>query len=265
MKVLTPTGNKRLNELIGFLCIVVAILIGLALISYSPRDEAFNVSATGGEGHLTQNWMGPVGAYSSDLLFQIFGFAAFLLPVALGILGWRWCMSRAIDSAAATLTGYVLLMLSLPSLLSLSHFPKVRGAVSAGGVLGSLLSNGLQSGFNFWGAVLVALALFVVALFMTTSFSFSGAHAWASSHKGPLGKIEKLGILQRAQARWQDWMDERHQEKMRRKVEERRIAGRQPVTQPMGKTEKEEAKVHQAGRSERHFQKEVWGGGGREG
>ncbi len=242
MKVLTPTGNKRLNELIGFLCIVAAILIGLALISYSPRDEAFNVSATGGEGHLTQNWMGPVGAYSSDLLFQIFGFAAFLLPVALGILGWRWCMSRAIDSAAATLTGYVLLMLSLPSLLSLSHFPKVRGAVSAGGVLGSLLSNGLQSGFNFWGAVLVAFALFVVALFMTTSFSFSGAHAWASSQKGPLGKIEKLGILQRAQARWQDWRDERHQEKMRRKVEERRIAGRQPVTQPMGKAEKEEGK-----------------------
>ena len=231
-----------MNELIGFVCIMVAILIGLALISYSPRDAAFNVSATGGEGHLTQNWMGPVGAYLSDLLFQIFGFAAFLLPVALGILGWRWCMSQAIDSAAATLSGYVLLMLSLPSLLSLSHFPKVRGAVSAGGVLGSLLSNGLQSGFNFWGAMLVAIALFVVALFMTTSFSFSGAHAWANSRKGPLGKIEKLGILQRAQARWDDWRDERHQEKMRRKVEERRIAGRQPVTQPMGKGEREEGK-----------------------
>ena len=123
MRFLTPTENKRLNELIGFLCIVAAILIGLALISYSPRDASFNVSATGGEDHLARNWMGPVGAYTSDLMFQVFGFAAFLLPVALGFLGWRWCMSRAIDSAAATLSGYVLLMLSLPSLLSLSHFP----------------------------------------------------------------------------------------------------------------------------------------------
>jgi DNA segregation ATPase FtsK/SpoIIIE, S-DNA-T family len=245
VRFLTPTENKRLNELIGFLCIVAAVLVGLALISYSPRDAAFNVSASGGEDHLTHNWMGPVGAYSSDLLFQLFGFAAFLLPAAVGILGYRWCRSQTIDSQAATLSGYVLLMLSLPSLLSLSHFPEVRGAVPAGGVLGSLVSHGLQSGFNFWGAFLVAGALLVVSLFMTTSFSFSGAHAWASSHKGPLGKIEKLGILQRAQARWQDWRDEREQARMRREVEERRIAGRKPVAPQMvgrGEVEKDEAK-----------------------
>jgi len=242
VRFLTPTENKRLNELIGFLCIVAAILIGLALISYSPRDAAFNVSATGGADHITHNWMGPVGAYSADLLFQIFGFAAFLIPAALGILGYRWCRSRAIDSQAATLSGYVLLMLSLPSLLSLTRFPEVRGAVPAGGVLGSLLSHGLQSGFNFWGACLVAGALLVVSLFMTTRFSFSGAHAWASSSKGPIGK---MGILQRAQLRWQDWREEREQERMRRAVEERRIAGRKPVAPQIagkGQAEKEQPK-----------------------
>ena len=246
MRFLTPTENKRLNELIGFLCIVAAILIGLALISYSPRDAAFNVSATGGEDHLTHNWVGPAGAYSSDLLFQIFGFAAFLIPAAMGILGYRWCRSRAIDSQAATLSGYLLLMLSLPSLLSLIHFiPEVRGAVPAGGVLGTLVSHGLRSGFNGGGAILVALTLFVVSLYMTTRFSFGGVHAWASSHKGPLGKIEKMGILQRAQARWQDWQEEREQERMRRAVEERRIVGRKPVAPQVtgkGQTEKEEAK-----------------------
>jgi S-DNA-T family DNA segregation ATPase FtsK/SpoIIIE len=240
VRFLTPTENKRLNELIGFLCVVAAVLIGLALISYSPRDAAFNVSATDGEGHLTRNWMGPVGAYSSDLLFQIFGFAAFLIPVAMGILGYRWCRSRAIDSQAATLTGYVLLMLSLPSLLSLVKFPEVRGAVPAGGVLGSLVSHGLQSGFNFWGACLVAGALLVVSLFMTTRFSFSGAHAWANSSKGPMRKIEKMGILQRVQARWGDWREEREQERMRRAVEERRIVGRKPVApQIAGKSQPE--------------------------
>ncbi|HET7109052.1 MAG TPA: DNA translocase FtsK [Candidatus Acidoferrum sp.] len=246
MRFLTPTENKRLNELIGFLCIMAAVLIGLALISYSPRDAAFNVSASGGEDHFTHNWMGPVGAYSSDLLFQIFGFAAFLLPAALGILGYRWCRSRAIDSQAATLSGYVLLMLSLPSLLSMATFiPEVRGAVPAGGVLGALVSHGLRSGFNTGGAVLVAVTLFFVALFMATRFSFSGAHAWASSSKGPLGKIEKMGILQRAQARWEDWREEREQERMRRAVEERRIVGRKPVAPQVagkGQEEKEESK-----------------------
>ena len=162
MRFLTPTENKRLNELIGFLCIALAVLLAAAMISYSPHDPAFNVSAAGVGESVVQNWIGPAGSYSADLMFQIFGFAAFLLPVALGILGWRWCMSQAIDSAAATLSGYVLLMLSLPSLLSLSHFPEVRGAVPAGGVLGSLVSHGLQSGFNFWGALLVAVAMFVL-------------------------------------------------------------------------------------------------------
>ena len=244
MRFLTPTENKRLNELIGFVCIMAAILVAFALLTYNPRDAAFNVSAAGGEDHLTHNWMGPVGAYSADLMFQLFGFAAFLLPVALGILGYRWCRSHAIDSQAATLSGYVLLMLSLPSLFSLAHMPDVRGAVPAGGALGTLVSHGLRTGFNFGGALLVAIALFVVALFMTTRFSFSGAHAWASSHKGPLGKIEKLGILQRAQARWQDWREEREQERMRREVEERRISGRKAVApQMMGKEEPKSIKL----------------------
>jgi S-DNA-T family DNA segregation ATPase FtsK/SpoIIIE len=245
VRFLTPTENRRLNELIGFLCIVAAVLVALSLLTYNPRDAAFNVSAASGEDHVTQNLMGPVGAYTSDLLFQIFGFAAFLLPVAAGILGYRWCRSRAIESQAATLSGYALLMLSLPSLLSLVKFPEVRGAVPAGGVLGSLVSHGLQSGFNFGGALLVAGSLLVVSLFMTTRFSFSGAHAWASSHKGPLGKIEKMGILQRVQARWEDWQEGREQERMRRAVEERRIAGRKPVApQIAGKAqaEKEEPK-----------------------
>ncbi len=237
MRFLTPTENKRLNELIGFLGIVAAVLAALSLLTYNPRDAAFNVSAASGEDHITQNLMGPVGAYTSDLLFQFFGFAAFLLPVAVGILGYRWCRSRAIDSQVATISGYALLMLSLPSLLAMAPIPDVRGAVPAGGLLGTLVSHGLRSGFNLGGAILVALTLFFVSLFMTTRFSFSGAHSWASNSKGPIGK---MGILQRAQLRWQDWREEREQERMRRAVEERRIVGRKPVTpQIAGKSQPE--------------------------
>ena len=35
----TPTGNRRLNELVGFLLFVAAILLLLALVSYSPADR----------------------------------------------------------------------------------------------------------------------------------------------------------------------------------------------------------------------------------
>jgi DNA segregation ATPase FtsK/SpoIIIE, S-DNA-T family len=238
LRFLTPTGNKRLNELVGFLCITLAVLIALALLSYSPKDAAFNVSATPANGGTAQNWIGPAGAYSADLLFQIFGFAAFLLPAAILVLGWRWFRSRAIDSQVPTLVGFALLLLSLPTLLALWHVWDVRGAVPPGGFIGALLSGGLRTGFNLWGANLVAVALLVTALFMTTRFSFSGAHAWANGPHGPIGAVEKLGILQKAQARWHAWRDEREQLRMRRRVEESRLSGRKPVPpQMIGKAE----------------------------
>ncbi|HKV25634.1 MAG TPA: DNA translocase FtsK [Candidatus Acidoferrum sp.] len=231
MRLLTPTANKRLNELVGFLCITFALLIALSLLSYSPRDAAFNVSAGPPDGGPARNWIGPVGAYTSDLLFQVFGFAAFLLPAAFLVLGWRWFRSRAIDSQAATLAGYGLLLLSLPALLSLLTFiPSVRGAVPPGGLVGGLVSNGLLASLNR-GAYLVAPALLIVAVFMTTRFSFSGAHAWASGPNGPIGRVEKLGVLQKAAARWHSWRDDREQERMRRRLEETRVSGRKPVAQ----------------------------------
>jgi len=237
VRFLTPTGNKRFNELIGFLCITLAVLMALALLSYSPKDEAFNVSAPRLDGSPARNWIGPAGAYSADIFFQIFGFAAFLLPAGIVVLGWRWFRSRAIDSPVVTLLGYGLLLLSLPALLSLLPFPEVRGAIPAGGFFGSLLSTGLRASFN-WGAYVVAFALLFTALFMTTSFSFSGAHAWASGPKGPIGAVERLGILQKAQARWHAWREEREQRRMRRRVEELRLSGRKPVPpQSLGRGE----------------------------
>jgi DNA segregation ATPase FtsK/SpoIIIE, S-DNA-T family len=238
VRFLTPTGNKRLNELVGFLCITLAVLIALALLSYSPKDAAFNVSASAPDGSPARNWIGPAGAYGADLLFQIFGFAAFLLPAAILVLGWRWFRSRTMDSQVATIIGFVLLLLALPTLLSLWHVWDVRGAVPPGGFLGALLSSGLRTGFNLWGANLVAVALLVTALYMTTRFSFSGAHAWASGPNGPIGKVERLGILQKAQARWHAWREEREQRRMRRRVEESRVSGRKPVPpQSIGKAE----------------------------
>ena len=229
MRFLTLTANKRLNELIGFLCVTAAILMALALISYSPHDAAINVSAAGIGSGATDNWIGPTGAYGADLLFQVFGFAAFLLPMAIAVIGWRWLKNREMHSQITTLVGYGLLLLSLPCLLTLWHFPEVRGFVPPGGMLGSLVSGGLRGGFNAIGANVVAVALLLTAIFMTTRFSFSGAHAWASGPKGPITAVENLGILQKAQARWHAWKSDREQRRMKRRVEESRMSGRKPV------------------------------------
>src|SRR5258708_16197830 len=53
--IFNPTNNRRLNELLGFLLCVSALLLFLALVSYSPLDPSFNSASvlTGSPGART--------------------------------------------------------------------------------------------------------------------------------------------------------------------------------------------------------------------
>ncbi len=198
MRFLTPTENRHLNELVGFLGVTLAVLVALSLLSYSPRDASLNVSAPPPGTHPARNWIGPVGAHGADLLFQGLGYAAFLLPVGIFLLGVRWFRSQPVPSPLGKSVGYALLLLSLPVLLTLWHLPEVRGTAGPGGLLGTLLSESLVAGLNSVGAHLVAVTCFLAALFLTTSFSIIGTHQWL---RGPL---ERLGLASRLQARWME-------------------------------------------------------------
>jgi S-DNA-T family DNA segregation ATPase FtsK/SpoIIIE len=223
VRLLTPTENRRLNELIGFLGITLAILLALALLSYSPRDASFNVSAQMAAARPVQNWIGPAGAYSADFLFQVLGYAAFLLPMGILALGVRWFRSRPLDSALGGLVGYALLMLSLPALLTLWHIPDVRESIPPGGFLGGLVASELRLGLNSVGSQVVAIASLIAALLLTTPFSFNATHAVL---RAPVKKLNPIG---RMKARWSAWRQEGEQERMRKRVEANKIAGRVPV------------------------------------
>ena len=223
MRVLTPTENNRLNELIGFVGITIAVLMALALISYSPHDPSFNVSAQSADIHSPRNWIGPVGAYGADLLFQGFGYAVFLLPIGMFVLGSRWFRSEALESPVIKIVGYSLLVLMVPSLLTLWHVPDVRGAIPPGGLLGHFVSEGLLAGFNTVGANVVALAALFVALFLTTKFSFIETHEWM---RGPLSKLNFVGPLKE---RYYTWREDREQKRMDKRLEQIKSQGRPPI------------------------------------
>ncbi|MGA7795383.1 MAG: DNA translocase FtsK [Candidatus Acidiferrales bacterium] len=223
MRVLTPTENNRLNELIGFVGITIAILVALALISYSPHDPSFNVSGESSALHSARNWIGPVGAYGADLLFQGFGYAAFLLPVGMFIMGMRWFRSELLESPAIKIVGSSLLVLMLPAMLTLWHVPEVRGAIPPGGLLGHLVSTGLLAGFNTVGANVVALAIFFVALFLTTKFSFIETH---ETLRGPLGKLNVIAPLKE---RFAIWRETREEKRMQERLAKIKSQGRPPI------------------------------------
>jgi S-DNA-T family DNA segregation ATPase FtsK/SpoIIIE len=222
VRILTPTQNKRLNELIGFVCLTLAILLALCLLSYSPHDASFN-TAPSAPGVVAHNWIGPVGAFTSDVLFQLCGYAAFLFPVALFFFGYRWFRSHAIISATAKVCGSVMLFLFLPAELALLHFPYVRGELPAGGLMGSVVASGLRGALNPVGANVVGVACVLTALFLATRFSFSTAAGWL---RKPLAAE---GVFGRVTTRIKNWRDARESQRQRLRVQAIKIAGRKPV------------------------------------
>jgi len=226
VRILTPTENKRLNEMIGFVGLSLAVLITLSLLSYSPHDASFNVSAGSGSGSLpARNWIGPVGAHMADAFFQIFGYAAFLFPIGMFVVAMRWFRSQTLEAPITKVVGGTVLIASFASELSLLHVWEVRGALPPGGLLGSLLAEGLRAAFNPLGANIISIATLLTALFLTTSFSISKAATWM---KKPMASE---GFVGQWMARMKDWREEKESKQLKKRVEEIKIAGRPPVAE----------------------------------
>jgi S-DNA-T family DNA segregation ATPase FtsK/SpoIIIE len=173
MHLLAPGENKRLNELIGFLWFVAAIVIGLSLLSYSPLDPSFNTAVASEDGRPpAENWIGIVGAYAADLLLQALGWVAFGLPVMLFALAVQWFRSAPVPSPGARVCGVLLLLFSLTSLLALiPGAPAAHGLMPAGGALGVLLALGLTYVLNTPGASIIATSALIVGAYLVVPFS----------------------------------------------------------------------------------------------
>src|SRR5437879_2573342 len=79
--------RRRQSELLGFLLCVVGLLSLLSLASFLALDPSLNTSTHSAP--TVHNWVGPVGSYSADILYQAFGWVAYLLPLTLFVVGIR--------------------------------------------------------------------------------------------------------------------------------------------------------------------------------
>src|SRR6202167_4519911 len=113
--IFTPTGNRRLNELIGFLLCVSALLLFLALASYSPLDPSWNSASALTGSHAARNWIGIVGAYTAHMLLQFCGPGAFLRVFFPAMLGARWFRSLQVQSPLAKSLGGIWLVMFVPA------------------------------------------------------------------------------------------------------------------------------------------------------
>ena len=214
--IFVPTGNRRLNELIGFLLCVSALLLFLALASYSPLDPSLNSASVLTGTHVARNWIGVVGALISDLALQFFGVGAFLLPIFPAMLGLRWFASRKIQSPMAKSLGGIWLVVFVPALLALlpGHLRWLH-VIPVEGLLGRVVADVLIHYLNLIGAYIVCASVLAVALYLSTAFSFSAIQLWAPT---------RFAFVTALWNRYRDWQEERAKRRQQKELDKRRIS-----------------------------------------
>jgi len=211
-----PTSNRRLNELVGFLMCVSALLLFLALASYSPLDPSWNSASVLTGSHAARNWIGVVGAYTADAFLQFFGVGAFLLVVFPATLGLRWFRSTKVLSPIAKTLGGIWLMMFIPALLAL--FPghlRWMNVIPVEGLLGRVVGDFLIHYLNLVGAYIVCATLLAVALYLSTAFSFSAIQLWAPT---------RFAFITALWNRYLDWQAERDKKRQQKELDQRRIS-----------------------------------------
>jgi S-DNA-T family DNA segregation ATPase FtsK/SpoIIIE len=213
-KIFAPTRNRRLNELVGFLLCVSALLLFLALASYSPLDPSLNSASILTKSHAARNWIGIFGAYLSDVVLQFWGVGSFLLPIFMVMLGARWFRSRAVQTPIAKTLGGIWLLMFVPALLAIlpGHI-RWMGAIPIEGLAGRIVGDVLIRYLNVAGAYIVCTTVLAVALYLTTAFSFTAIEVWAPT---------RFAFVLALRDRFKDWQDERERKRQQKELEKRR-------------------------------------------
>src|SRR5688572_19671239 len=89
----------------------------IALASYEPTDPVWFFST--GTADAPANFVGRVGAFIAELSFQLFGYAAYVVPVIIGLAGWHYFWCQTLDAVYTKASGVVLFFASVSALLSL--------------------------------------------------------------------------------------------------------------------------------------------------
>ncbi|MBC3386368.1 DNA translocase FtsK 4TM domain-containing protein [Pseudomonas sp. SWRI12] len=156
---------------IGALC----LFLMMALLTYGKDDPGWSHNSKIDD---VQNFGGPAGSYSADILFMVLGYFAYIFPLLLAIKAYQifrqrhepWQWSGWLFSWR--LIGLVFLVLSGAALAHI-HFHAPTGLpAGAGGALGESLGDLARNALNIQGSTLLFIALFLFGLTVFTDLSW---------------------------------------------------------------------------------------------
>jgi S-DNA-T family DNA segregation ATPase FtsK/SpoIIIE len=170
--VASGTISRRVSEFAGVVLFGCALIWVISLASYNSSDPVWFFN-TGTE-HPPANFAGLVGAFVAELSYQLLGYAAYVIPLVMVVIGWHYFWCRTLDAAYTKLTGAALIFGCMSSFLSLAFGTvEVNGKeFRAGGFIGERLAAFLSEYLNRTGSIVLILTLLFVAIILSTQFSF---------------------------------------------------------------------------------------------
>ncbi len=188
------SGDSPWNEIVGLILIGIGLVISIALLTYSSNDVSWNST---GASTGTRNLIGPMGARVADVLYQMFGLAAYMVPFTFFLMGsWEWKAPKAEVAKPETL-GVFLVIVAVTGFLTM--FGPDRPAFLSfylGGFVGRWLvygpTIGLSNLFGAVGAFVVLTVLFLIGVLIATPLSLAGFLMNLSPHERDAGTIPAL-------------------------------------------------------------------------
>src|ERR1051325_4419727 len=204
------TLSRRISEFLGVALFALALIWLIALVTYEPTDPVWFF--TTGALHPPANFVGRVGAFLSELSFQLLGYAAYLVPGIIAWGGWYYFWCQPFEAVYTKAIGIGLFAGCSSSFLSLVFgSTDVSGKTfNAGGSIGAWLGAWFAEYLNRTGSIIVLLTLMVLAVILSTQFSFGRMFATASQGSRDLS-ARSMGFVRA-------WLEDRRKRQQRREV-----------------------------------------------
>jgi len=231
---LSEQVSRALREGALYVFGALALILWYALFTYDVNDPGFSQATSSTD---VTNGVGRLGAYTSDLLFNFFGRPAYLFTVMVFYFGWMlYCEQKTQQAITKTdyslrIGGFFATLVTSCALATL-HFSSQGFNESAGGVIGRIVGEWLESIMKLLGASTLLFVIWVASISLFLGISWFNV----------MDRIGRWCLVGYERARikigeWQDKAEGRRQQAARQDVietEKKRTAGRKrPHIEPV--------------------------------
>src|SRR4030042_5428136 len=165
-------GSVR-KEIKGIIFLVLALILGVSLFTYSPDDPVLWIRS--GSMEKAHNLFGIVGSHLSGYLFIILGLSSFWLMFIFFIMAILSFQGRTLLPPLRSITAILILLISFSGLVSLQLQEEAHnriGEILSGGLVGYYISIPLKGLMDSFGSNVFLLAIFIISLMICTHISF---------------------------------------------------------------------------------------------